>query len=26
VEPEIVWAKFAAMADGARRASDILWR
>ena len=26
VEPEIVWAKFAAMADGARRATDILWK
>lgn len=25
VEPEIVWAKFAAMAEGARRASEILW-
>ncbi|MEC7488787.1 MAG: epoxyalkane--coenzyme M transferase, partial [Pseudomonadota bacterium] len=25
VEPEIVWAKFAAMAEGARRATDILW-
>ena len=26
VEPEIVWAKFAAMAEGARRASEILWK
>ena len=26
VEPEIVWAKFAAMAEGARRASEFLWK
>jgi len=26
VEPEIVWAKLAAMAEGARLASSILWR
>jgi 5-methyltetrahydropteroyltriglutamate--homocysteine methyltransferase len=23
---EIMWAKFAAMAEGARRASDVLWK
>ena len=26
VEPRIVWAKFQALAEGARRASDLLWK
>lgn len=26
VEPRIVWAKFQALAEGARRASERLWR